>query len=65
MRNYISALLRSYKYSSGYKNEVGTKQTDIEYVRLLIKTFLPFLKSLKDDGNLIVNLATKKIKNTY
>ena len=48
------------KYSSGYKNEVGTKQTDIEYVRLLIKTFLPFLKSLKDDGNLIVNLATKK-----
>lgn len=48
------------KYSKSGENEIGFGQSDKEYVGLLIKTFYPFLKSLKDNGNLIVNLGAKK-----
>lgn len=48
------------KYSKSGDNEIGFGQTDKEYVGLLIKTFYPFLQSLKDDGNLVVNLGAKK-----
>jgi DNA modification methylase len=48
------------KYSKNVENEIGFGQTDKEYVGLLVKTFYPFLKSLKDDGNLVVNLGAKR-----